>query len=74
MPSFMGSPALQVDVLLSEPLGKPKNTGVGNLCLWILGWVAMLSPMGSYYIALQTPTDLSNIPPRLLHIFIPMPT
>ena len=47
MPSFMGSPALQVDVLLSEPLGKPKNTGVGNLCLWILGWVAMLSPMGS---------------------------
>ena len=32
------SPALQVDSLLSDPLGKPKNTGVGSLSLlqWIL--------------------------------------
>ena len=28
-----GSPALQADSLLSEPLGKPKNTGVGSLSL-----------------------------------------
>ena len=28
-----GSPALQVDSLPAEPQGKPKNTGVGNLCL-----------------------------------------
>ena len=27
------SPTLQVDSLLSEPLGKPKNTGVGSLSL-----------------------------------------
>ena len=27
------SPALQVDSLLAEPQGKPKNTGVGNLSL-----------------------------------------
>ena len=27
------SPALQADSLPSEPPGKPKNTGVGNLCL-----------------------------------------
>ena len=27
------SPALQVDSLLSEPPGKPKNTGVGSLSL-----------------------------------------
>ena len=27
------SPALQVDSLLSEPRGKPKNTGVGSLSL-----------------------------------------
>ena len=27
------SPALQVDSLPSEPPGKPKNTGVGNLSL-----------------------------------------
>ena len=27
------SPALQADSLLSEPPGKPKNTGVGNLLL-----------------------------------------
>ena len=27
------SPALQVDSLPSEPLGKPKNTGVGSLSL-----------------------------------------
>ena len=27
------SPALQVDSLLSEPLGKPKNPGVGSLSL-----------------------------------------
>ena len=27
------SPALQVDSLLSEPSGKPKNTGVGSLSL-----------------------------------------
>ena len=27
------SPSLQVDSLLSEPLGKPKNTGVGSLSL-----------------------------------------
>ena len=27
------SPALQVDSLLAEPLGKPKNTGVGSLLL-----------------------------------------
>ena len=27
------SPALQVDSLPSEPLGRPKNTGMGNLCL-----------------------------------------
>ena len=27
------SPALQVDSLLSETLGKPKNTGVGSLSL-----------------------------------------
>ena len=42
MPSFTGpanpgieprSPALQVDSLLSEPPGKPKNTGVGSLSL-----------------------------------------
>jgi len=26
-------PALQVDSLLSEPPGKPKNTGVGSLSL-----------------------------------------
>ena len=28
-----GSPALQADSLPSEPPGKPKNTGVGNLSL-----------------------------------------
>ena len=28
-----GSPALQADSLSSEPPGKPKNTGVGSLCL-----------------------------------------
>ena len=28
-----GSPALQVDSLLAEPPGKPKNTGVGSLSL-----------------------------------------
>ena len=28
-----GSPALQVDSLPAEPQGKPKNTGVGSLCL-----------------------------------------
>ena len=28
-----GSPALQVDSLPTEPLGKPKNTGVGSLSL-----------------------------------------
>ena len=28
-----GSPALQADSLLSEPPGKPKNTGVGSLSL-----------------------------------------
>ena len=28
------SPALQVDSLLSEPSGKPKNTGVGSLSLF----------------------------------------
>ena len=27
------SPALQVDSLTAEPLGKPKNTGVGSLSL-----------------------------------------
>ena len=27
------SPAFQADSLLSEPPGKPKNTGVGSLCL-----------------------------------------
>ena len=27
------SPALQADSLLSEPSGKPKNTGVGSLTL-----------------------------------------
>ena len=27
------SPTLEVDFLLSEPLGKPKNTGVGSLSL-----------------------------------------
>ena len=27
------SPALQVDSLPAKPPGKPKNTGVGNLCL-----------------------------------------
>ena len=27
------SPALQADSLPSEPLGKPKNTGMGNLSL-----------------------------------------
>ena len=27
------SPTLQMDSLLSEPLGKPKNTGVGSLPL-----------------------------------------
>ena len=27
------SPALQVDFLLSEPPGKPKNTGMGSLSL-----------------------------------------
>ena len=27
------SPALQADYLLSEPPGKPKNTGVGSLSL-----------------------------------------
>ena len=27
------SPSLQADYLLAEPQGKPKNTGVGNLCL-----------------------------------------
>ena len=47
MPSFRGSPALQADALPSEPLGKPKNTGVGHQCLWILGWVAMPSSRGS---------------------------
>ena len=38
MPSARGSsqprsPSLQVDSLPSEPLGKPKNTGVGSLSL-----------------------------------------
>ena len=28
-----GSPTLQADSLLSEPQGKPKNTGVGSLSL-----------------------------------------
>ena len=28
-----GSPLLQADSLPSEPQGKPKNVGVGNLCL-----------------------------------------
>ena len=32
-----GSPALQVDSLPAEPLGKPKNTGVGSLSL--LQWI-----------------------------------
>src|SRR5574337_242618 len=32
-----GSPALQVDSLPAEPTGKPKNTGVGSLCL--LQWI-----------------------------------
>ena len=32
-----GSPALQVDSLPAEPQGKPKNTGVGSLCL--LQWI-----------------------------------
>ena len=27
------SPASQADILLSEPLGKPKNTGMGTLSL-----------------------------------------
>ena len=31
--SQLGSPALQVDSLPSEPPGKPKNTGVGSLFL-----------------------------------------
>ena len=31
------SPALQADSLLSEPPGKPKNTGVGSLSL--LQWI-----------------------------------
>ena len=31
------SPSLQVDSLLSEPPGKPKNTGVGSLSL--LQWI-----------------------------------
>ena len=29
----LGSPALQVDSLLSEPQGKSKNTGLGSLPL-----------------------------------------
>ena len=32
MPASRGS-ALQVDSLMSEPPGKPTNTGVGRLCL-----------------------------------------
>ena len=31
--SQLGSPELQADSLLSEPPGKPKNTGVGSLSL-----------------------------------------
>ena len=31
----------------TEPLGKPKNSGVSHQCLWILGWVAVPSSRGS---------------------------
>ena len=29
----LGSPALQADSLLTEPRGKPENTGIGSLSL-----------------------------------------
>ena len=63
------SPALQVDSLLSEPLGKSMNTGVGNLSLlqgifptqesnWGLlhcrGILYQLSYQGSPYIYMKT--------------------
>ena len=37
-PDRSRSPALQVDSLLSEPLGKPVNTGAASLSLlqWVL--------------------------------------
>ena len=47
------SPALQVDSLLSEPLGKPKNTGIGNLSSskssWPRNWTGVSHIAGGFF-------------------------
>ena len=47
------SPAVQVDSLLSEPLGKPKNTGVGNLSSskssWPRNWTGVSRIAGGFF-------------------------
>ena len=58
------SPALQADSLLSEPPGKPKNTGVGNLS--ILQDNFLTQELNQGFPALQAdslPTELPGKPP-----------
>ena len=57
------SPALQADSLLSEPPGKPKNTGVGSLSL--LQGIFPTQQIGPGFPGLQAdslPTELSGKP------------
>ena len=60
------SSALQVDSLLSEPPGKPKNTGVGRLSLlkgdfWPRFWTGVSGIAGGFFTSWATREDIPTI-------------